>query len=416
MIGVVGLSHKSAPVNIREKFAFNKEEYTDLSKNILKDKHIDELVVISTCNRTEIYFSAHEMYYSGAFNTLFHYLRSHVQDESGIESHFFQYETKEAVIHLFNVVSGLDSMVLGEYQIVSQVKQAIHHAEQIGSAGKILKRLFHKALETGKEVRTKTGISNGAFSVSYAAVQKCSHIFEQLDNKKILLIGAGETGQLVIKNLHKKGCENIQVANRTISKALELAEQFSGTVLELNDLEKGISEADIVVSSVSSKKPIINASMIQYSTPEKPLVFIDLGVPRNIDPEIADKPNINLFNVDDLEEVVNDNLHKKQGYVKVAEEIISIKSSEFTTWLSAQNLSPVIQNMILGISEINQNELAVFKKFHNIDEYTQMEKYGKHIAEKIVNSMIKNLKSVSDNGRKTEYIKVINELFSPENE
>lgn len=418
MIGVVGLSHKSAPVHIREKFAIDKDEYTDLSKTILNNKYIDELVIISTCNRTELYFTAGECCSPGAFHVLFHYLKSHINEEDSVESHFYQYETKKAVNHLFRVVSGLDSMVLGEYQIVSQVKEAINHAEEIGSAGKVLTRLFHKALETGKQVRTKTGISNGAFSVSYAAVEKCNSIFKHLPDKKILLIGAGETGELVIKNLYKKGCQNILVSNRTAAKAEELANRFGAGLVDFKNLKAGIQEADIVVSSISCKAPLITAGMFSENgaSTNKQTIFIDLGVPRNIDSRLAEKEHVALYNVDDLEEVVAKNMEKKKSYIKTAEKIIAKKLDEFSDWLSIQNLSPVIQNIMLGVNEINQSELAVFKKFHNPEEYLNMEKYGKHIAEKIVNSMIKNLKTISDNGRKTEYIKVINDLFSPTNE
>ncbi|WP_321289965.1 glutamyl-tRNA reductase [uncultured Sunxiuqinia sp.] len=416
MIGVVGLSHKSAPVSIREKFALTKEEYTDLSQTILKDKNIDELVIISTCNRTELYFTAEECCSPGAFHILFHFLKAHIQEEDAIESHFYKYETQNAVSHLFHVISGLESMVLGEYQIVSQVKEAINHAEEIGSAGKILTRLFYKALETGKQVRTKTALSSGAFSVSYAAVEKCNRIFEQLPDKKILLIGAGETGELVIKNLAKKGCQNIIVSNRTMSKAEELAGRFGGSALNFKELQTGIREADIVVSSITCKKPLITPAMLSAENTNKQTVFIDLGVPRNIDPKVTDIENIALYNVDDLKEVVAQNMEKKKTYILTAEKIIKKKAHEYADWLSIQNLSPAIQNIIMGVHEINTSELEIFRKFHNEEEFQNMEKYGKHIAEKLVKSMIKNLKTISDNGRKTEYIKVINDLFSPTHE
>ncbi len=415
MIGVVGLSHKSAPVNIREKFAFNKEEYTDLSKIILKNLHFDELVIISTCNRTEFYFSAQEKYYTGAFGSVFNYLKTKVQEDS-IESYFYQFKTIDAVNHLFRVISGLESMIIGEYQIVAQVKDAINHAEDIGSAGKILKRLFYKALETGKQVRTRTGLSNGAFSVSYAAVEKCSSIFEQLTDKKILLIGAGETGELAIKNLYKKACRNIVVSNRTISKAEELAKRYEGTVLDFRKLKEGINNADIIVSSVSSKEPIIDLGMFSLFSTSKQTVLIDLGVPRNIDQKLNEFDFITLYNVDDLQEVVNQNMEKKKIYINEAESIIDEKQNEFSNWLSTKKLSPVIQTMISEVNEINHTELEVFRKFHSKGEYETIEKYGKHITEKIVNSLIKNLKAISDNGRKAECVKIINDLFSFSNE
>lgn len=416
MIGVVGLSHKSAPVHIREKFAFNQQEYTDLSSKILGNNNIKELVIISTCNRTELYFTADDCCSAGAFHIILHYLKSYFEEQEQIESHFFRMHSEEAVNHLFRVVSSLESMVLGEYQIVSQVKEAINHADKIGSAGKILTRLFNKAFEAGKLVRTKTALSNGAFSVSYAAVEKCNSIFKQLPNKKILLIGAGETGELVIKNLYKKGCKNIVITNRTTSKATELASRFGGSVLEFKDLAMGIRGADIVVSSISCKKPLITSDVLSNADITKKTIFIDLGVPRNIASDLSEQEQVVLFNIDDLQEVVAQNMEKKQSYVETAEKIIRKKVGEFSDWLSIQNLSPVIQSIILGVNDINQSELAVFKKFHNEEEYQNMEKYGKHITEKLVNSMIKNLKTISDNGRKSEYVKIINDLFSLSNE
>jgi glutamyl-tRNA reductase len=417
MIGIIGLSHKSAPVHIREKFALDKDESIKLARLICENQYIQELVVLSTCNRTELYFKADECCSSGAFNIITGYLHKHAGVGEEMNKHFYRFAHDKAANHLFRVISSLESMVLGEYQIVSQIKEAFNQAETNGTAGKVLTRLFNKALETGKLVRSNTQMSTGAFSVSYAAVEKCSKQFKNLKDKKILLIGAGETGELVVKNLAKKGCENITVVNRTITKAEELARRYNGKALPFNQMMEGIHEAEIIVSSVATKEPLFDAASLKPHLNGHPQVMmIDLGVPRNIHPSVSEIPIINLVNVDDLEEVVAGNQEKKQALVSVAEEIIFEKVNEFSDWLNSRNLSPVIQQIIASMHAVNSAELELHKKFHSDDEFRQMEKYGKHITEKLINSMIKNLKSVSDNGRKTEYIKVVSDLFSQFNE
>ena len=417
MIGIIGLSHKSAPVHIREKFALDKNDCAKLSQAIKENQYIEELVILSTCNRTEIYFKADQCCSSGAFNIILRQLRKYTGVNEEMDKLFYRYQYNEAIQHLFRVVSSLESMVLGEYQIVSQVKEAFKQAKENGTVAKVLKRLFNKALETGKMVRSNTAMSNGAFSVSYAAVEKCNKQFEDIQDKKILLIGAGETGELVIKNLYKKGCKNITVTNRTIKKAEELATRYHGKALPFSKLMDGIHEAEIIVSSVDSKEPILNAEKITPHLNGHLLVMmIDLGVPRNINPDVAEISGVSLLNVDDLEEVVAGNMEKKQAYVSVAESIILGKVSEFADWLSEQNLSPVIKSIITTVNQVNENELTVFKKFHTDEEFKQMEKYGKHISEKLINSMIKNLKAISDNGRQTEYVKIINDLFKQDND
>jgi glutamyl-tRNA reductase len=241
MIGIIGLSHKSAPVHIREKFSLNVGEKTKLSHQISTNPYLDELVILSTCNRTEIYFKAADCCSPGAFNIVHRNLYQFIGTNEEMTKYFYRFQHDEAVRHLFRVVSSLDSMVLGEYQIVSQVKEAYKLAKENKTVGKIFKRLFNKALETGKLVRTKTAMSNGAFSVSYAAVEKCNEQFDDLQQKKILLIGAGETGELVIKNLHKKGCRHITVTNRTTAKAEELGKPYQGESTSIRKAHAGDS-------------------------------------------------------------------------------------------------------------------------------------------------------------------------------
>ncbi len=413
MIGVIGLSHKSAPVNIREKFSLDEDDSSRLSAIILSNKYIEELVILSTCNRTEIYFKADDCCSPGAFHIIMKSLRNFSGTGEETDNYFYRFGNDEAIRHLFRVVSSLESMVLGEYQIVSQVKEAYRVSKENKTVGRIFKRLFSKALETGKLVRTKTAMSNGAFSVSYAAVEKCNEQFTDLQQKKILLIGAGETGELVIKNLYKKGCKNITITNRTSGKAEELATRYQGKAIPFSSLMEGIHEAEIIVSSVAGKDPILDAQKVQPVMNGFPhVVMIDLGVPRNINPDVSQIPGISLINVDDLEEVVAGNMEKKQAYVSVAESIIAEKTTEFSDWLSVQNLTPAINEIISAVNRTSESELAVFRKNLSEADYQQIERYSKQLSEKITGSLIKNMKKISDNGRKTEYVKVITDLFS----
>ena len=414
MIGVIGLNHKTAPVEIREKYSIDNQGNIKLTKEISSISYIDEVLILSTCNRTEVYFVAEESYTRKAFDVIRKQLHLFVNqlEQINLNQYFYHYQQEEAIKHLFRVISSLDSLVLGEYQIVSQIKEAFRLTKEAGTIGKVFKRLFIKALETGKLVRTKTAMSVGAFSVSYAAVEKCQKYFGNLEEKKILLIGAGETGELVVKNLNKKGCRNITITNRTAEKAQVLANRYNGKVIGFQDYMENLHEAEIVVTSVSGKNHLFDAQTIKPHLNGHPMLLIDLGIPRNINPDVSELPNITLLNIDDLEEVVTANHEKKQNYISVAEEIIDNKVNEFSDWLYAQNLSPAIQNILHSVSLINERELATQKSICPEETQQLLEKHSNYISEKLTNTLIKNLKIISDNGRKTEYTKIIKELFN----
>ena len=415
MIGVIGLNHKTAPVEIREKYSIDNQENINLARKISSASCIDEVVILSTCNRTEIYFTADEQCFSEAFiiieRKLYQFVNQTNTDQNVLIPYLYRHNKKEAVRHLFRVISSLDSLVLGEYQIVSQVKEAYRLAREAGTIGRVFKRLFIKALETGKLVRTKTAMSVGAFSVSYAAVEKCQKYFNNLKQKKILLIGAGETGELVIKNLCKKGCHNITITNRTHEKAQLLANRYNGKTIKFADFMENMNEMEIVISSVSGKNHLFDADKLRPFLNEHPMLMIDLGIPRNINPDVSDLPNITLLNIDDLEEVVAANLEKKQNYITTAEDIIDDKVDEFSDWLNTQNLSPAIQDILYSISKISEQGLAAQKAYFPKETHQLLEQHSNLLSEKLTGTLIKNLKAISDNGRKTEYAKMIKELF-----
>lgn len=406
MIGIIGLSHKTAPVHIREQFALNDEDNKALARKIYEGKHIDSILILSTCNRTEFFFCSKGCSSEVAFMTIIKHLINFTQASGCSKEFFYTYEHQDAVNHLFRVVSSLESMVLGEYQIVSQIKNAFQLAELNGTLDKELIRLFHKALETGKQVRTQTQMSTGAFSVSYAAVEKCALEFPQLKHKKILLVGTGETGELVVRSLYKRGCTDITLVNRTRSKAELLAKSYKAKVRNFDELADALADAEIVISAVSCQEAIINTTSSHHQ------LMIDLGVPRNINEELGKLSQVSLVNVDDLLEVVANNQEKKQLLVAKAEAIIAEKVAEFLDWLSGRNLSPAIQQVIHAVHTMQKAELEIFTKNKTNEEIKLLKEFSQHYSEKMVNTMIKNLKILSSNGQHTDYIKVVNELFT----
>lgn len=412
MIGVIGVSHKSASVRVREKLAFDSNEAGFLASAILKNKYFREVVILSTCNRTEIYFVAEEICTNGAFKSIKSILTDTCNLEEDIQPYLFQYYHKETVRHLFKVVSGLDSMILGEYQIVSQVKAAYADAEENGRIGKIFHRFFNKALACSKHVRMSTPLNQGAFSVSYAAVEKCNEQFADLASRSILLIGAGDTGELVLKNLVRKGCHNILITNRTKDKAEELASLYKGKVLPYENLMHGIHDAEIIISSITCKDPILEATQIKpWLNGHEKMVMIDLGVPRNIHSNVAEIQGMTLLNVDDLEEVIAMNAERKQEYVSLAEEIVETHVNEYTKWLNEQNLAPTIKNIEKAILSLYQNELDAYKNNLSEAELEEIRKFNQYMSRKIKNKIVRQLKTVTDNGRITEFVGVINQLF-----
>jgi glutamyl-tRNA reductase len=410
MIGLIGLSHKTAPLTIREDFAFDSDKINIISQSIMQSSEIDGVIIVSTCNRTEIYFTTPFRNVTDAARHIDGCLKEFVKTDITSKDHFYHFFDKEVVNHLFRLISGLESMVVGEYQIVSQIKNALSIAQANQTSGTILSRLFTKALEVSKQVRTKTGINQGAFSVSYAAVEKCREHFADLSHRNILLLGAGETGELVVKNLYKRGCRSITIANRTLSKAKELAVRYKGQPLPVDELLTALKSCDILIASTSVEH-IIKASMVEKSGIRHKMMMIDLGVPRNIDPSLADMSNVKLFNIDDLQKVVLHNEEKKKSYFETANNIILSKEKEFEDWLVSRKLSPAIQNMISSVQQVNMRAVETFGTSLSGEEKELLREFSGHLSGKMVNRLVKNLKITTGNGRKDEIIKAINQLF-----
>jgi len=412
MIGLIGLNHKSAPIEIREKFVFCEEDVRRFVPQ-LKAKGIHGAVVISTCNRTEIYFELEDKSLSSDFDLIGDTLISYRKVTPAVKIHFYQMKNDDAVHHLFRVVSGLDSMALGEYQIVGQIKDAFNISKQNEFCSSVLFKLFNDALKTGKQVRTDTALNKGAVSVSYAGVELAGKKLQNLSSHAVLLVGAGQTSELTLLNLIKKECNQFTVVNRTQEKACELAEKYLCKVGDFNQLGALLVKNDIVISSTASKTALFTADMVRKAMEERnnePLLFIDLSVPRNVAREVGDIENVHVYDIDALNEVIGDNLDMRKGEICHAEFIIEESVSEFSQWHAIHALAPTFQNITSQFQEVNKAMLDALKNKKEID-HEKASIYGELITKRFIGLMIENVKSVTNNGQKQEYITMVNKLF-----
>jgi len=412
MIGLIGLNHKSAPIEIREKFVFCEEDVRRFVPQ-LKAKGIRGAIVVSTCNRTEIYFEMEDNCLSSDIDMIGDTLINYRKVASDVKIHFYQMKNEDAVHHLFRVVSGLDSMALGEYQIVGQIKDAFNISKQNELCSSVLFKLFNDALKTGKQVRTETALNKGAVSISYAGVELAGKKLQNLSSHSVLLVGAGQTSELTLLNLIKKECNQFTVVNRTQEKACELAEKYHCKVGDFEQLGELLVKNDIVISSTASKKALFSEEMVRKAMEERnnqPLLFIDLSVPRNVAKEVGDIENVHVYDIDALNEVIGDNLDMRKGEINHAEFIIKESVSEFSKWHAIHILAPTFQNITSQFQEVNKAMLDGLKNKKEID-HEKASIYGELITKRFIGLMIENVKSVTNNGQKQEYITMVNKLF-----
>jgi glutamyl-tRNA reductase len=445
MIELLGLNHKSAPIEVREKFVFCEEDVKRFV-SILKEKGILGAVVLSTCNRTEIYVefdNKGQSHPHGNLNGHNHtnvHPHSHPQDhtkghdavspvfelfeetlfnyrkvDTDLRKHFYRKSHSEVVRHLFHVVSGLDSMALGEYQIVGQVKEAFNISEKNQLLSPVLNRLFNKAFEAGKKVRTNTCICKGAVSVSYAGVDLASKKLENIENQPVLLVGAGQTSELTLQNLVTKGCSKFTVVNRTFENAVEFASKYNAKAEEYSKLEELLLENNIVITSTASKKPLITREMVEKAMVlrnHNDLLFIDLSVPRNVAMDVVEIQNVHVFDIDDLHNVIEDSFEKRRGEICAAEEIIEELVVDFGNWVHSRNLIPTFQNICKYFHGISKSELEGYLKEQKTIDSPKASVYAEQITNKIIHNVINNVKALTDNGKNHEKIQLVNQLFS----
>ncbi|TRY29339.1 glutamyl-tRNA reductase [Aliiglaciecola sp. M165] len=328
----VGINHKTASLVLREKVAFPAESLVDALTSLRDTLGAQESVILSTCNRTEVYVQAENLQHHALLKWIADF---HQVDAGDLTRHSYAYDSEAAVAHMMRVASGLDSLILGEPQILGQLKQAYSSAKNAGAVDGQFERLFQHTFSVAKKVRTETDIGANAVSVAFAAVQLAKQIFSSLAKSSVLLIGAGETIELVAKHLSDNQIKSITVANRTLQRAKQLAEPIGAKVITLAQIPNMLHEADIVISSTASTLPMIGKGMVESALKDrrhKPIFFVDLAVPRDIENEVAELDDAFLYTVDDLQHIVEQNLASRQQAANEAQSIIDKQIKEFISW------------------------------------------------------------------------------------
>ncbi|NBC81874.1 MAG: glutamyl-tRNA reductase [Bacteroidetes bacterium] len=412
MVGALGISHKTASQNIRQQFSLTSDEIIPFTEGLQKHTGIKEAVVISTCNRTEIYFSCEHICNQYIRRDILDFLHKYKQIQESYHKHFYVYVDDKAVDHLFRVTSGVDSMVLGEVQIVKQVKDAYLFATNANLTDAILMRLFQKSFETSKRVRSETEIQQGATSISYVAIDLCENKVGNLQDKEVFIIGAGEIAELTMRYLKKRGVQHLKITNRTAAKAEKLATEFDAIVVDYNQFPRHLSSSDIVFVTTGAKEYIISTDHFQAKGgPKNAQVLIDLSVPNNIDPAIGCIPDKHLFDVDALQEIVNGTAEMRKSSILTAEEIIMEMVAEYMTWLESRNLRPVIQTITAQMQKIRDEELLNYKNHCDPEMAAYIEQYTGNLTRKYIRTFIRNLKQVAHTDSSSTSLKAINDLF-----
>jgi glutamyl-tRNA reductase len=391
----LGINHRTAPIEIREKLWFSAGEVPAVLA-ALKEGAMTECALVSTCNRTEFYYVPSGAQANGS--PLWRTLAAKKNAEDAFQDqHFYTFEGMEAVRHLYRVVSGIDSMVLGDVQIISQVKEAFLSAQAHHTTGILLNRLYNNALHAGKRARTETEIGEGAVSVSYAAAELASKIFSDLSKRTAMLVGAGETGKLTAKHLQGRSLGRMVFANRTRAHAERLAEVLGGgSVVDFERMAAEIPNVDILISSVNSTSHVLTAAEIRQamrSRGNRPLFIIDIGVPRNIDPAANTIENVFLHDIDGLNQIIDGNLAHRKAELPKVERIVEEEAAAFEHWYQSLDVSPTIQQLREAFEQIRSEEVG--KHAHHFDRETvdAVDMLTKRIINKILHTPMSNLKT-----------------------
>ncbi|TMP82085.1 glutamyl-tRNA reductase [Pseudoalteromonas phenolica] len=381
----LGINHKTASVELREKVAFSPEQLSNALSQLASSEQFKETVIVSTCNRTELYCSLEHSNSQALLKWLADF---HCIDTEQLEDNVYIHQNQDAINHLMRVACGLDSLVLGEPQILGQIKQSYNSAKQHDCVLPTFERLFQKTFSVAKQVRTETDIGASAVSVAYAAVNLAKHIYGQLDKTKVLLIGAGETIELVARHLYQQHPKAITVANRTIERAKNLAEEVEADVISLAQLPEKLHDADIVISSTASTLPIIGKGMVEQALKQrrhKPMLFVDIAVPRDIESQVGELDAAYLYSVDDLQAIVNENMASREQAAEQAQEIILQKTHEFAKWQRSQGSIDVIRQYRDSAQEV-KTEL-VEKAVNQLQSGKSAEKVLLELANKLTNRL-----------------------------
>jgi glutamyl-tRNA reductase len=354
----LGLNHTTAPVEVRERLAFAEGDQPDSLRRLRENYGLAEAAILSTCNRSEIYAASEETHFDGVQAYLSEH---HALELVHIEPCLYRHTDAEAATHLFRVASGIDSLVIGESQILKQVREALEMSQSTGSARLVINEVFQRALHVGKRARSETDIGRGRLSVATAAVELAGQIFDRLEDRRALLLGAGEMMELTAQYLVEANLTQFTVANRTVERAQDLASRFDGDALSLDDLEHRLTDADIVIASTAAPDFVITESAVRSAMSGRrgrPLFLIDIAVPRDIDPAIRDVDNVFLFDIDDLESVVAANRSEREDEILRVQSIVDEELNEFLHWFNSLSAAPLIKALRQRAADLQGDELG----------------------------------------------------------
>ncbi len=413
-LALVGLSHKTAPVEIRERLAFDNSDIRQALKSLVRHEGVSEAMILSTCNRVEVVAEAPDEDLVREFLCSYHRIPS----DSLVVNHLYALKDNEVIRHLFRVASSLDSMVIGEPQILGQVKEAYRVASDAGTVGMHLGTLMDRALLVAKKIRTETGIAQSAVSISYAAMELARKIFGDLSGKTVMIIGASKMGELAAKHLKRAGVSTVLVANRTFERAVEMARVFEGTAIPFEHLDEHLDRTDIVISSTGAPHFVITkptAEQIIRRRKNRPMFLIDIAVPRDIDPGVNDIDNLFLYDIDDLQKVVDENMKERMSEASRAESMVNHEVEVFCGRLRLREVVPTIVQLSETLDKIRRDEIERNRKY--LGEMTEaQQKAVDHITQAMINKIlhhpISQLKDMAHDTKAPEYIDLIRKIFN----
>lgn len=405
---VVGVNHNNTPINIRETVSF-----TDTQKiegiNFLLDNGIEEAIILSTCNRSEVYIYSNNI--SDKVEVVKNFYQDYFDVES-IEEFLFNKTGEEAIKHVFNVSAGLDSLVLGEDQILGQVKDAHDFARQLGSSKKVFNKLFREAITVSKDIKTTTKISNQPLSISYIGIKCLKEKMGSLENKNALVIGLGKMSKLAMKHLEEEQLNHIYVTNRSYEKLKSIQEEYKNLIpIKYEDRYEVMDKVDIVISATASPHTVLKKAEMPKTSNK--LIMMDIALPRDIDKNLNEFENIEVYDIDDLKKISEANDKKRRELASIGELIIDEKIEEFNEWLDTIKIDPTIQSLNDKCSDIREDTLDyIYRKLDlNCREKKIIDKMLTSALKRLVREPIINLKQIKDSGKQDEYIKIVEELF-----
>jgi len=416
---VVGLNYKTAPVEIREKLSFQPHELTDAMKQLKEQKSILENVIVSTCNRTEIYAVVDQLH-TGRY-----YIKAFLADWFGLEKENISpyltiFKQDGAVEHLCKVACGLDSMILGETQILGQVRSSFLQAQENHTIGTVFNQLFKQVITLAKRSHSETEIGANAVSVSYAAVELAKKIFGDLHSKHVLILGAGKMGELAVQNLHGSGVGKVTVMNRTLQKAEKLASRFDGIAKDIHELQCGLIEADILISSTGAKDFVITKDMmthVEKMRKGRPLFMVDIAVPRDLDPKLAELDSVFLYDIDDLQGIVEANLQERKIAAEKIELMIEEEIVQFKQWINTLGVVPVISALRQKALAIQAETMeSIERKMPNLTDRERklLSKHTKSIINQLLRDPIVKVKELSGEANAQESLDLFMKIFNIE--